>query len=304
MDKYENKVGVALISTVMIYWGVTTVLMKHALAYMSSTTYIMLRFTSAAVLVLLIFGRKLYQQKSKILLWHGLILGLLQIIPMECTTFAMYFTSASNSVFIGQLSFIIVPLMECIMKKNLPERRLIRTGILLLFGLFVFSNVLNTGLNKGDMISVMSAIFNAWSILALKRFTKEDDSILLGVLQITFASIISIMVWGLNPGTVKWCAGSINILFFTGIIGTAVAFVVLAIGQSKTTSVNAAFLNLIQPVCAMLGAYFIADEFGNIEQITFYKIVGAFIIIGSLVMYLKESNPMVYRKREKRKRRL
>lgn len=70
MDKYENKVGVALISTVMIYWGVTTVLMKHALAYMSSTTYIMLRFTSAAVLVLLIFGRKLYQQKSKILLWH------------------------------------------------------------------------------------------------------------------------------------------------------------------------------------------------------------------------------------------
>ena len=40
-DKYENKVGVALISTVMIYWGVTTVLMKHALAYMSSTTYIM-----------------------------------------------------------------------------------------------------------------------------------------------------------------------------------------------------------------------------------------------------------------------
>lgn len=76
MDKYENKVGVALISTVMIYWGVTTVLMKHALAYMSSTTYIMLRFTSAAVLVLLIFGRKLYQQKSKILLWHGLILGL------------------------------------------------------------------------------------------------------------------------------------------------------------------------------------------------------------------------------------
>ena len=120
MDKYENKVGVALISTVMIYWGVTTVLMKHALAYMSSTTYIMLRFTSAAVLVLLIFGRKLYQQKSKILLLHGLILGLLQIIPMECTTFAMYFTSASNSVFIGQLSFIIVPLMECIMKKNLP----------------------------------------------------------------------------------------------------------------------------------------------------------------------------------------
>lgn len=82
------------------------------------------------------------------------------------------------------------------------------------------------------------------------------------------------------------------------------AFVVLAIGQSKTTSVNAAFLNLIQPVCAMLGAYFIADEFGNIEQITFYKIVGAFIIIGSLVMYLKESNPMVYRKRAKRKRRV
>ena len=81
MEKRENKVGVALISAVMVYWGVTTVLMKHALIYMSSTTYIMLRFTSAAVLVLILFGKKLYKQRSKRLLWHGMVLGLFQNNP-------------------------------------------------------------------------------------------------------------------------------------------------------------------------------------------------------------------------------
>lgn len=301
MEKRENKVGVALISAVMVYWGVTTVLMKHALIYMSSTTYIMLRFTSAAVLVLILFGKKLYKQRSKRLLWHGMVLGLFQIIPMECTTFAMYFTSASNSVFIGQLSFIMVPLMECIIRKRMPERKLIRTGGFLLFGLIIFSNVLVTGLNIGDMISIISAFFNACSILALKKFTAEDDSTLLGVLQITCASLISLAVWGVNPGTVRWCGGSVSILFFTGVIGTAAAFVILAVGQSKTTSVNAAFLNLIQPVCAMLGAYFIADEMGNIEPITVYKVIGAVIIIGSLIMYLREGSSGEDRFKIKRK---
>ena len=62
MIKDDNKAGIALVSIVMSYWGITTVLMKYALAYMRSVTYIMLRFTVAAVSVLILFGKRLCRE--------------------------------------------------------------------------------------------------------------------------------------------------------------------------------------------------------------------------------------------------
>lgn len=289
MIKHENETGIALISIVMVYWGITTVLMKHVLYYMNSATYIMLRFTTAAILILLIFGKKLYKNMSRSLLVHSMIMGLIHIIPMECTALALYFTSASNSVFIAQLSFVLVPLMECVRDKRLPGRGLIITMVWLFIGLTVFSNVLVTGINAGDMISVISAVFNAIGILALKKFVREDSPMLLGALQIVFASLFSLVIWEVNPGTVNWCGASIGILILTGAVGTAAAFVILAVGQSKTSSVNASFLTLIQPVCAMIGAYLIADEAGNTEPVTAYKLIGAMIIILALICYLRKN---------------
>ena len=276
-----------MVSGVMIYWGITTVLMKHALSYMSSVTYIMLRFTIAAVIVLVLFGRDLYRNRSPRLFLHGMLLGLFEVIPMECMTLAMYFTSASNSVFIAQLSFFFVPLFECVIRRQLPGKRLVRTVFLLLFGLVVFSNVLFTGLNAGDMISVVSALSAAVNLLLLKRFAEEDSSRLLGVLQIVFGAAFALVVWAFYPGTMEVCRESVEILFFTGVIGSAAGFVLVAMGQARTSAPNAAFLSLLQPVFGMIGAYLIADSYGNIEEITGYKIAGAAIIIGSLIMYLK-----------------
>lgn len=291
MIKDDNKAGIALVSIVMSYWGITTVLMKYALAYMSSVTYIMLRFTVAAVLVLILFGKRLCREGYPRLFLHGAILGVLQIIPMECSTIAMYFTSASNSVFISQLSFVFVPLIECVIQRRPPDKRLLKTVVFLLGGLVIFSNVLFTGLNIGDIISAVSAVFNSFALMGLKKFAEEDDSKLLGGLQIVFASVISIAIWIFIPGSMEICTDSLMILFLTGVIGTALAFVLLAMGQAKTSSSNAAFLSLLQPVCGMIGACFIADRYGHTEEITWYKLIGAVIIIFSLIMYLKKEKP-------------
>lgn len=277
-----------MVSGVMVYWGLTTVLIKHALYYMNPATYMMLRFTSAAIIIGVALGRYLYRRMTVRLLKHGLIIGLLLIIPMECMALAMHYTSAANSIFIGQLSFIFVPVFECMAYRKKPNGRLIKTIAGLLIGLAVFSNIAVTGVNTGDIISVFSAVFNSVSILVFKRFSKEDDPVSLGALQILFAAAFSMGVWSLRRGGVIWNERSVGILFFTGIIGTAVTFIVVAVGQSKTTAVSASFLHLIQPLCALLGASIIADEFGNTETITGYKAVGAVIITGTLIKYLIE----------------
>ena len=285
MKKSETS-GLLLVSGVMVYWGFTTVMMKHALVYMSSATYIMARFLVASVPLLILYGRKLKGSLSKKLLLHGCILGVLEMIPMQTSTLALHYTSAANSVFVSQLSFVFVPLMQCLLSRKLPSRTLLITIAWLLGGLWVFADVSRNGIGTGIWLSVISALFRSVSILCLKRFAASDDPQLLGVLQVCFCALSSIPVWMGDPGGIQWCPASIGILFFTGILGSAVAFVLYNAGQARTTPIKVSFLNLIQPVFAMLGAAVLVDAAGRVERITSNMMVGSVLILSALSAYL------------------
>lgn len=285
MKKSETS-GLLLVSGVMVYWGFTTVMMKHALVYMSSATYIMARFLVASVPLLILYGRKLKGSLSKKLLLHGCILGVLEMIPMQTSTLALHYTSAANSVFVSQLSFVFVPLMQCLLSRKLPSRTLLITIAWLLGGLWVFADVSRNGIGTGIWLSVISALFRSVSILCLKRFAASDDPQLLGVLQVCFCALSSIPVWMVDPGGIQWCPASIGILFFTGILGSAVAFVLYNAGQARTTPIKVSFLNLIQPVFAMLGAAVLVDAAGRVERITSNMMVGSVLILSALSTYL------------------
>ena len=285
MKKSETS-GLLLVSGVMVYWGFTTVMMKHALVYMSSATYIMARFLVASVPLLILYGRKLKGSLSKKLLLHGCILGVLEMIPMQTSTLALHYTSAANSVFVSQLSFVFVPLMQCLLSRKLPSRTLLITIAWLLGGLWVFADVSRNGLGTGIRLRVISALFRSVSILCLKRFAASDDPQLLGVLQVCFCALSSIPVWMVDPGGIQWCPASSGILFFTGILGSAVAFVLYNAGQARTTPIKVSFLNLIQPVFAMLGAAVLVDAAGRVERITSNMMVGSVLILSALSAYL------------------
>jgi drug/metabolite transporter (DMT)-like permease len=295
----KERKGMCFITGVMIYWGLTTVLMKHALLYMNSSTYIMLRFVCAAFIVGIIYRKRLYREFSKSLLIKGCILGTLLIIPMECTVLGLSFTTVSNSVFISQLSFILVPLMLCIRNRKLPHRYLWLGMAGLFSGLFVFSDVYHVGLNKGDFITMISAVFNSLSVIAMSRYTKTEDPQLLGVLQILFATVFSIVIGITNLQPVIINIHSVTILFLTGIIGTGIAFIASAVGQSMTNPITTSFLQIINPVFGMIGAAVIADQAGRHEQITINKLAGSFIIVLSLIFYIYMENRNYFSKRIK-----
>lgn len=168
----------------------------------------------------------------------------------------------------------------------MPSRTLLITIAWLLGGLWVFADVSRNGIGTGIWLSVISALFRSVSILCLKRFAASDDPQLLGVLQVCFCALSSIPVWMVDPGGIQWCPASIGILFFTGILGSAVAFVLYNAGQARTTPIKVSFLNLIQPVFAMLGAAVLVDAAGRVEPITSNMMVGSVLILSALSAYL------------------
>lgn len=285
-QRNEETIGLVMVTAVMVYWGFTTILQKHALLYMASTTYIMLRFLIAALLILPVYWNQLRKSATKSTIRHGCILGFLQLIPMEASVLALKYTTAANSVFISQLSFIFVPLIQCLLHQKYPDRKLLITIAALLMGLSIFADVWNTGIGPGDLYCILSALFTSLHILCTKHFSRTDSGELLGVFQVFFCALFSIPVWLAAPGTVQWCAGSISNLFFTGVIGTAVCFVAHVAGQARISPTKSSFLGLLQPIFAMVGGAVIVDELGHLEPITANMLIGSAVILVALILFL------------------
>ncbi len=279
-------VGMLVFTMVQVYWGVTTILMQNALHYMSSFAYTMLRFVPAGIVLLLLFGKRLYRNFSKDLLLHGALLGVYQVIPMECMVVALNYTTASSVAFLTQLTFVIVPVLRCITLRRKPSFLLVGTIVSLIVGFTLFSNV--SGLwNVGNLICIAAAGFNAMGILSVGKYTRSDDPMLLASIQVAVCGVCSIPIWLFSPGGVDWCVESVTILFLTGIIGSALACVLSLYGQSKLEPITVSFGTLLQPIFSMIGSAIIPNVLGQTEPIRWYMVAGTVIMIAALTNYIK-----------------
>lgn len=281
----QEKKSLLVLLLINIYWGITTVYMKNVLKYMSPQAYMVLRFGAGSLFLLLVFHKKV-PHFSKQIIKKGLVLGTLLFIPMILTVIGLKYTSTSNSVFISQLSFIVVPAIVFIHYKIKAPIYFYISMIALTTGILVFSNAFGSGLNFGDGITFISMFVNSINILVIDKISKEEDPILLGIAQMVFATVLS-LVFGLKDiPSVIWNFESIYIIILTGMIGSGVAFTLRISTQKHLNAITVALVSLTSPIFGLIGAIAIPDSSGNTESLTFGKVLGSIIIIGAISYYL------------------
>lgn len=284
----DERLGIALILGVEVYWGLTTVLMKFALLYTSSVGYIMLRFLIGAAVVWCVTGKRVWTEFSGQLILRGCILGFLQLISMELVVLAMRFTSSSSTVFFSKSSFLMVPLLYCLLNRHHPPKSLLLAVVFLSIGLAVFSNISGVW-NIGNLLCLIAAFFNSCNMILVERYIKTNSPTALNAVCMGAAACFGVAIWLLDPAPVQWCPQMIWILFFTSVIGSALCFFLHMAGQARLRPITVSFLGLMSPVFSMIGASLIPDPSGVTEPITGQMIVGAVIIIVTLLTYLKKS---------------
>ncbi|TDW08053.1 putative membrane protein [Breznakia blatticola] len=284
MNTNKNKWAIIELFLVNAYWGYTTVLMKNVLQYMSSNAYILLRFTSAALFLCIIYYKKIRTINYKTWI-RGLLLGVTIALPMLLSVYGLNFTSASNSVFIGQLSFIIVPMFVMIYHRTKPSIYFIITTVLLLLGLIIFSDAINSGFNSGDFITFIGMFINCITILLTSHFMKNEDALELGIAQIIGAAVVSILFGLHDLPKVEWCNESILIIILTGIIGSGVAFTMRTHSQKYLSPILISVMSVVTPIFGLIGASQIPNLQNQVEIITSPKIFGSVMLIIALLYY-------------------
>lgn len=276
----------AILVGVNVYWGLTQVLIKHALLYMSSSAYTALRFSSAAiVLVVLCAVRRV--RINPIVMRHGVVLGALVAGQTLLNSFALYFTSTANSVFIAQLSIIAVPIYYLAKNHRGPSKEYIIAVIVMVVGLVVFADVVHGSLNIGDVVVVMSMLTICGQVIYGARVTAKDDLFQLAVVQMVAAALVSLVVALPQGGiSVAWTPESVGIIVLTGIIGSGVCNSLRLLSQKHLPPTSVSFVAILHPVFSMIGAAIIPNALGEVEPILAYKAIGAAIMIAGMVFYL------------------
>lgn len=276
-----------------IYWGITQVLLKHALFYMSPIIYVMLRYGSASILLVLYFLKA--KRRIPLSTWKmGFILGCLLAAQTWLNTYSLYFTSTSNSIFITQLSIILVPAFYLIRYRDRPKAYyLLGVGIILI-GLFIFADAIHGALNKGDFITLVSVFFVCGQIILGEQYSKRSNILDLATVQLITAAILPAIFCGFVKTEIIWCKESLIIIFLTGIIGSGICNTLRLYVQKEVEPIALSLINIIHPIFAMVGAAIIPNMNGETEEIPLNKVIGTIIILCGLFYYLYHD----YRQRE------
>lgn len=277
-------VDLSLVAIAMI-WGSTFVLVKRALADVSTLLFLALRFVAATAALAFVFRKQLRAAQFAPALRGGVIAGVCLFLGYVLQTFGLKYTSASKAGFITGLYIPLVPLFSSLLYRRIPqiaELAGIATAFVGLTLMTVEREVLS--LSRGDLLVAGCAVAYSFHILVLGRFAKSANPGALAIVQIATAAVLSSMTfWWAEPIRIQWSRDLWIALAVTSLLATALAFAVQTWAQRWSSPTRTALIFSTEPVFAWATSFVLAGELLSRRA----TIGAALILAGILMVELK-----------------
>lgn len=256
---------------VALIWGSTFVIVQKAIAFLEPYSFNSVRFSIAAITLLLIiflFNRSSLSHFSNRNIWiSGIILGFWLFLGYGFQTVGLLYTTSSKAGFITGLSVVLVPLFSYLLLKNKLNWQVGISSIIAVLGLYLLTIHNSLSLNTGDGYVLLCAISFALHIVFTGKFASSYNAICLTIIQLLtvalFSFITAIMMedWQ-QMFTAKLVQQPevISALLITSFFATALAFLAQTHFQSFTTPARVALIFAMEPVFAALTAYIMLNE--------------------------------------------
>jgi len=249
------------ILTITLCWGYTWLTMKMGLAYMEPLTFTFFRFFSGTIVLFIILHLKKIGLPSRKDVPYLALAGLVQFLLVYVfVMYGMRFVTAGKS----SILFYTMPVWNLLfswlfLRERLSLRKII--GVLLgLAGLFsimgwdVFVRMQDAKVLWGEFLIVCGGVSFAVANILMKTKLANRN-----VLQVTAwqmlvgsAGLLAAVLLFEGGGTVEWNAVSVFSVLFSGVLGSALSFVVwyAMLGDNDSTVASASIL--LVPVFSLL----------------------------------------------------
>ena len=275
MSRYAD-LSLALMALI---WGAMFVVAKAALDDVSTVLYLALRFSLAAVVLGLVFRRKIR------FAWAGVGLGVVLMAGYILQTIGLQSISAAKNAFLTSGYIVGVPLLGWLVYRH--QTRLVEVlGVLTALtgmGLLSMQGEKLT-IETGDALTLGCAAVYAVHIVLLGHFAPRIPYESLSFLQVAAAAAFAwVALPFVETPAIRWRPAVILAIVAGGLLATALAFVVQTWAQQFTTPTRAALIFALEPVFAWFVAWW-----WNGEILTGRAAAGAALILaGVLLVELK-----------------
>ena len=176
-------------------------------------------------------------------------------------TVGLQYTTASNAGFITGMFVVFTPVIGAIVFRRLPSTAAGLGVILATGGLVLLAMPSGFHLRRGDALEVMTAITFAVHILLIARLGKDIPALRFTAVQIATAALLA-LAWSAvgehnlgHPDAGTWFG-----IVLTGILATALAFLVQTRAQKEIPPTRTAVILTAEPVFAGVFGYLVADD--------------------------------------------
>jgi drug/metabolite transporter (DMT)-like permease len=273
---------------VAVIWGSTFVVVKEALADVSTLYFLFLRFTLASACLAVLFvvafrkmpGREIWSGVGS-----GAIAGLFLWLGYILQTIGLKYTNAGNSGFLTGLYIVLVPLIGSALLRKRPSGREAAGIATASLGMVVMTlpSLAHFTMNRGDLLTLGCAVAFAFHLLVVGHYSRRRRTEPLVLGQIVCAAGLSGLSLGVEPIRIVWSRAVWIAIILTAIFATAAAFALQTWAQKYTTATRTALIFSLEPVVALVTAVALGGE-----ALTIYAVGGgALILAGILAVELK-----------------
>lgn len=282
VKRYIAESGLLLIG---ILWGMGFVTVKIGLNAGMNTFYLMwLRFLGSFVLLSILFRKKI-KKVSKDDLKAGVILGIIQYFGYVFQTYGAANTTVGKNAFFTAINVIIVPYIFWILNKKRPDIFSFSASIICLIGVGIMSldsNLNFTHLNKGDVMTIISAFFFALQVAYTGYFGRKVHPMNLVLLQMLVGGLLFAGTQFATSGlreVIPLHGETLMAIIYAVVFSTAIPMMLQIYCQRLTTATKASILMSTESMFAPIFAFFVLGEI-----MTLRVALGAVFILFSVVV--------------------
>lgn len=276
MRKHVGEIGLMIVAVI---WGSGFVASAVSLEHFTPYQILAIRFLVGVLLLSLVFFKKLKMIKKSTII-KGSIIGFFLYLAFALQTVGLQYTTPSKNAFLTAVNVVIVPFIAFFIYKRKMDKFELFGSLLAITGVGVISLKLTAEVNLGDLLTLLCAVGFAFHIFYTAQFVKDEDPILLTIIQMATAAILGLIVV-LFKGETSFSMnveGISNVLYL-GVFSTTIAFLLQTFSQKYTTETNAAIILSTEALWGMVFSIILLSE-----VITIKMVMGAILILIAIII--------------------
>ena len=223
------------------------------------------------------------QKNRRIHMTGGIICGVLLFAASTIQSYGIKYTTAGKSGFITAFYVVLVPVISMAFGKKV-SRTIWLAVLLAVGGLYLICINESFTINRGDLLTMVCAVFFSFHILAIDRYVDRVDGIAMSCIQFLTVSVISVvlMIFFVHPDfQAVWNAWLP--IGYAGIFSCGIAYTLQVVAQKGIHPAVASLLMSMESCISVLAGWLILHQAMSARELAGCGLMFAAIVLADVL---------------------